>query len=87
MHRLGNVSPLRRAAPLLALPAARVPARPAQDPSVMGASLCALHDLVALDPAPFRNLVPSLCSILKQVCALAQQRQPRSAPAHSRPAR
>ena len=44
-----------------------------QDPSVMGASLCALYDLAAQDPAPYRNLVPSFVSILKQA------RAPRSA--------
>jgi hypothetical protein len=45
-----------------------------QDPSVMGASLCALHDLASQDPAPYRNLVPSFVSILKQARAAPPQR-------------
>jgi AP-4 complex subunit epsilon-1 len=32
----------------------------------MSAALCALHDLIAADAAPYRNLVPSFVSILKQ---------------------
>ena len=35
----------------------------------MGASLCALHDLASQDPGPYRNLVPSVVSILKQARA------------------
>jgi len=38
-----------------------------KDPSVMSASLCALHDCVKMDPRPYKNLVPSFTSILKQV--------------------
>ena len=38
-----------------------------KDPSVMAASLCGLHDLIAADPSPYRNLAPSFVSILKQV--------------------
>ena len=40
-----------------------------KDPAVMGAALCALHDLARADPVPLRNLVPSLVSILKQARA------------------
>ena len=32
----------------------------------MGATLCALNDLAAAEPAAYRNLVPSFVSILKQ---------------------
>jgi AP-4 complex subunit epsilon-1 len=39
-----------------------------KDPGVMAASLCLLQALAARDPAPLRPLVPSLTSILKQVC-------------------
>ena len=38
-----------------------------RDPSVMSASLCAIHDLAKQDPATYQNLVPSLVIILKQV--------------------
>ena len=41
-----------------------------QDVSVMGASLCALQEVTAVDPQPFKHLVPSLISILKQVCSV-----------------
>jgi vesicle coat complex subunit len=37
-----------------------------QDPSVMSAALCALHEVVARDPKPYKNLIPSFISILKQ---------------------
>ena len=43
----------------------------------MGASLCALHDLASQDPGPYRNLVPSFVSILKQARA---HRAPPAAP-------
>lgn len=33
----------------------------------MAASLCALHELAKQDPYPYRNLIPSLTSIIKQV--------------------
>jgi hypothetical protein len=62
------------------LPAHEPLAAGAQDPSVMGASLCALHDLAAQDPGPYRNLVPSFVSILKQA------RTPRAPPAAPRAA-
>jgi AP-4 complex subunit epsilon-1 len=39
-----------------------------QDPSVMSAALCALHDCIKVDPRPYKNLIPSFTSILKQVC-------------------
>ena len=38
-----------------------------QDPSVMSAALCALHEVCSRDCRPFKNLVPSFVSILKQV--------------------
>lgn len=38
-----------------------------KDPSVMGASLCALQDVVSEDVQAYRNLVSSFLSILKQV--------------------
>ena len=33
----------------------------------MSAALCALLEVVALDPKPYKNLIPSFISILKQV--------------------
>ncbi|CAI5483683.1 unnamed protein product [Closterium sp. Yama58-4] len=54
-----------------------------KDPSVMSASLCGLHDLIAADPAPYRNLTPSFLSILKQV---AEGRLPKSFDYHRVPA-
>ena len=33
----------------------------------MSATLCAVHEVSARDPQPFKHLVPSLISILKQV--------------------
>jgi AP-4 complex subunit epsilon-1 len=33
----------------------------------MGASLCLLYDLVKANPAPYKDLVPSFVSILKQI--------------------
>ena len=56
-----------------------------QDPSVMAASLCALHDLVALDAAPFRNLAPSLVSILTQARPAPPARPPAAAAATGGP--
>lgn len=38
-----------------------------QDPSVMSAALCALYEAVKQDPRPYKNLIPSFTSILKQV--------------------
>ena len=40
---------------------------PVQDPSVMSAALCALHESVKQDSLPYKNLIPSFISILKQV--------------------
>ena len=42
----------------------------------MGASLCALHDLAAQDPGPYRNLVPSFVSILKQARLVRRAARP-----------
>ena len=39
-----------------------------QDPSVMSAALCALLEVAGRDPKPYKNLIPSFVSILKQVC-------------------
>ena len=36
-------------------------------PSVMGASINVIDSVYAVDPTPFKDLVPSLVSILKQV--------------------
>ena len=33
----------------------------------MNAALCALHEVVARSPQPYKNLIPSFVSILKQV--------------------
>lgn len=38
-----------------------------QDPSVMSAAVCALHEVIKRDPLPYKNLIPSFTSILKQV--------------------
>ncbi len=38
-----------------------------RDPSVMGSSLNVIESLATVDPMPFKDLVPSLISILKQV--------------------
>jgi len=37
------------------------------DPAVMSATLCGIYELAKSDPAPFRSLIPSLTSIIKQV--------------------
>jgi len=49
----------------------------------MAAALCALYELVRLDPKPYRNLVPSFVSILKQV---AEHRLPKAFEYHKTPA-
>lgn len=54
-----------------------------KDPGVMCAALCALHDLVGVNPAPYRNLIPSLTSILKQV---SEHRLPKAYDYHRFPA-
>lgn len=38
-----------------------------RDPSVMAASLCLFLDMARVDPVPFKDLIPSFVSILKQV--------------------
>lgn len=38
-----------------------------QDPSVMSAALCALQEVTSRDPRPYKNVIPSFVSILKQV--------------------
>jgi AP-4 complex subunit epsilon-1 len=40
-----------------------------RDPSVMGASLNLLHDMIRSAPVPFKDLVPSFVNILGQVLA------------------
>ncbi|GLI59980.1 hypothetical protein VaNZ11_002038 [Volvox africanus] len=54
-----------------------------KDPSVMSASLCALHDCIKVDPRPYKNLIPSFTSILKQV---SEHRLPKSYDYHRFPA-
>eukprot|EP00898_Chlorokybus_atmophyticus_P003775 jgi/Chlat1/4399/Chrsp29S04536 len=54
-----------------------------KDPSVMAAALCALHDRVVLDPASYKNLVPSFVSILKQII---EHRLPKAYDYHRTPA-
>ncbi|KAK9837092.1 hypothetical protein WJX81_002406 [Elliptochloris bilobata] len=54
-----------------------------KDPSVMNAALCALHEAVARTPQPYRNLIPSFVSILKQV---AEHRLPKAYDYHRTPA-
>ena len=54
-----------------------------KDPSVMGASLCALYELSTTDPNSYKNLVPSFVSILKQV---VDRRLPRTYDYHRTPA-
>lgn len=39
-----------------------------RDPAVMGSSLNVIEALANADPVPFKDLVPSLISILKQIC-------------------
>ncbi|KAL5550092.1 hypothetical protein UlMin_000268 [Ulmus minor] len=53
------------------------------DPGVMGATLCPLFDLITADSNPFKDLVVSFVSILKQV---AERRLPKSYDYHSMPA-
>eukprot|EP01113_Clastostelium_recurvatum_P042806 TRINITY_DN6977_c0_g1_i2.p1 TRINITY_DN6977_c0_g1~~TRINITY_DN6977_c0_g1_i2.p1 ORF type:complete len:1301 (-),score=435.89 TRINITY_DN6977_c0_g1_i2:44-3634(-) len=38
-----------------------------RDPSVMAATLCIFHSMIAADPQPYRDLISSFVSILKQV--------------------
>lgn len=53
------------------------------DPGVMGATLCPLFDLITDDPNPYKDLVVSFVSILKQV---AEHRLPKSYDYHQMPA-
>ncbi|KAJ9511423.1 hypothetical protein QJQ45_029917 [Haematococcus lacustris] len=57
--------------------------RAAGDPGVMSAALCALHDAVKADPRPYKNLIPSFTSILKQV---SEHRLPKAYDYHRFPA-
>ncbi|KAL6753746.1 ARM repeat-containing protein [Haematococcus lacustris] len=54
-----------------------------KDPGVMSAALCALHDAVKADPRPYKNLIPSFTSILKQV---SEHRLPKAYDYHRFPA-
>jgi len=54
-----------------------------RDPAVMGASVCLLHDLARETPHKFKDLVPSLVSILKQI---TEHRLPREFDYHRMPA-
>ncbi|KAJ1448885.1 adaptin N terminal region-domain-containing protein [Pelagophyceae sp. CCMP2097] len=54
-----------------------------KDPSVMGAALCLLHEMIAAAPAGFKELVPSFVSILKQI---VEHRLPRDFDYHRIPA-
>ncbi|CAK0784933.1 hypothetical protein CVIRNUC_008138 [Coccomyxa viridis] len=54
-----------------------------KDPSVMSAALCALYETIKQDPLPYKNLVPSFISILKQV---AEHRLPKAYDYHRSPA-
>ncbi|KAL2901088.1 AP-4 complex subunit epsilon [Bienertia sinuspersici] len=53
------------------------------DPSVMGAALCPLYDLIMIDANSYKDLVGSFVSILKQV---AERRLPKSYDYHQMPA-
>ncbi|KAG7400270.1 AP-4 complex subunit epsilon-1 [Phytophthora boehmeriae] len=54
-----------------------------RDPSVMGATLCILHDLAEANPTDYKDLVPSFVSILKQI---TEHRLPREFDYHRIPA-
>mmetsp|Transcript_32614 Transcript_32614/g.72040 ORF Transcript_32614/g.72040 Transcript_32614/m.72040 type:complete len:1058 (+) Transcript_32614:132-3305(+) len=54
-----------------------------KDPSVMSAALCALHEVIKVDPKPYKNLIPSFTSIMKQV---SEHRLPKSYDYHRFPA-
>ncbi|OQS01668.1 AP-4 complex subunit epsilon [Achlya hypogyna] len=54
-----------------------------RDPSVMGAALCLLHDVAVVNPAAYKDLVPSYVSILKQI---TEHRLPREFDYHRIPA-
>uniref|UniRef100_A0AAV1VMF9 Clathrin/coatomer adaptor adaptin-like N-terminal domain-containing protein n=1 Tax=Peronospora matthiolae TaxID=2874970 RepID=A0AAV1VMF9_9STRA len=54
-----------------------------RDPSVMGTTLCILHDLAEATPTDHKDLVPSFVSILKQI---TERRLPREFDYHRIPA-
>ena len=54
-----------------------------KDPSVMGASLHLFSEMMRIDPTPYKDLVPSFVSILKQV---VEHRLPRDFDYHRVPA-
>lgn len=54
-----------------------------KDPAVMGATLHIFHDLAKADPAPYKDLVSSFVSILKQI---TEHRLPRDFDYHRIPA-
>ena len=84
LHRFVLLDP-HRTGPLAGVDADRL-VRTAlcdKDPSVMAAALGALSALAAADPAPYRSLVPSLASILKQV---GERRLPKGFDHHRVPA-
>ena len=54
-----------------------------KDPAVMGASLHIFHELAKADPAPYKDLVSSFVSILKQI---TEHRLPRDFDYHRIPA-
>ena len=49
----------------------------------MSAALCALHEVIRVQPQPYKNLIPSFISILKQV---AEHRLPKAYDYHRTPA-
>ena len=49
----------------------------------MSAALCALHEVIRTQPQPYKNLIPSFISILKQV---AEHRLPKAYDYHRTPA-
>ncbi len=49
----------------------------------MSSALCALFDLITVNPAPHKNLVPSFVSILKQI---VEHRLPKQYDYHRVPA-
>lgn len=53
------------------------------DPGVMGATLCPLAELIAVDVSAYKDLVVSFVNILKQV---AERRLPKSYDYHQMPA-
>ena len=68
LHKFSQLDP-RREGPLLGFDLDRHlrTALCDKEPSVMSAALSALHEVIKYDPRPYKNLVPSFTSILKQV--------------------